>query len=213
MKCLVLLFACLSQLVSSVSGFTTSVNVYAEFGNWGYLNSITNDNYSHFNDTNIRIGGNGSQEGPWSAFWGFELDFSEVPNPSILSVNFHAFGITKIGGGPIYLSDSRGISISEQPRGSATQNMNYSGKGISIIAGQESVVDLTQEFSNLIQGNRNNEISLVVAGGGGDWVNVGNSLNGTPAYLEITYIVPEPSTYAPLLGGTVLGYAYWQRMS
>ena len=211
MKFLVPLFVSLGLFLGSVSGFTTSVNVYAEFGNWGYLNSIMNANYVHYEDVAIRIGGNGSQQGPWSAFWGFELDFSEVQNPSIQSVNFHAFGITKIGGGPIYLSDSRGISISEQPRGSSTQNMNYSGKGISIIAGQESVVDLTHELSNLIQGNRNNEISLVVAGGGGNWVNVGNSLNGIPAYLEITYIVPEPSTYAILLGGTVLGYAFWRR--
>ena len=29
-------------------------------------------------------------------------------------------------------------------------------------------------------------------------------------YLTIT-TVPEPSTYAILLGGTVLGYAYWRR--
>jgi hypothetical protein len=44
------------------------------------------------------------------------------------------------------------------------------------------------------------------------WNDVPNNYNDITQVSYLLEVVPEPSTYALLLGGTVLGYAFWRRM-
>jgi hypothetical protein len=171
----------------------TSERFYASFGNWGYLNGVMNGNYVHYSDTNIRLGGNGSQQGPWSPFWGFSIDFTNLSFIEIKSIKFYGYGVTRSGGGTVYFSNTKSLKISDQPRGSATQGMNSSGKSIYFSPGQESVVDLTSELQNLILPSQLNEITIVIPGGGGNYTTIGDAFYGTEGFLEIIYEIQVDS--------------------
>ena len=189
----------------------------SEYQNWGYLNEITNENYSHFEDTSIILGYNGSLE-KYHPFWGFEIDWSDLSGVTIVSATFNAYALTSVWSGDIYLSNNRGNSISAQPRGSAIQGMNNTGRSITMRGRQWSSVDLTDELSNYLASDTLNALQIVVyatpppIGFNGNNPRIGNDIVGNSAYLEISFTsIPEPSASTLIFGGAILGLTICSR--
>ena len=201
-----------SPLLSMSNSVTT--RYYAANGSWGSLNEQLNLNEVHFGDTFIRL------NSEWHPFWGFDIDWSNLGQVTINAASFNAYALINLWGGDVYLSDSRGNQISQQPRGSAIQGMQSSGDSVIYTAGQWSSVDLKDDLSTLLSANTVNQLQLVIDGdattsGNGNPVRLSSNWNNNPddfsAYLEVTYTVPEPTTYALVVGCLALSSAFLRR--
>lgn len=216
MKSRILLISLLVSLFCISEASETTI-YKADLGKWGYLNEISNLNYSHFDDTSIKLGYNGSLE-KYHPFWGFDIDWIGLNDVMILSATFNAYTQISTWSGGVYLSNNRGNSINTQPRGSAIQGMNNTGSSITMIAGQWSSVDLTDELSNYLISDQLNSLQLVFyanppsVGFNGNSARIGNDFSGNSAFLEISYAsIPEPSTSTLILGGAILGITFCSR--
>ena len=230
MKYLSLLFASLGLFVSSVSAFT--INVFDNF-NDGLLNSnywqVSHPN-NPFSDV-VESLGYVSVINRGALATNFDLDlpyvvsgkFKMKDDIEIFSVGLRSdlqqgsiFG--EISGISVYFNnDYNRIGINEYTNSILTDNYSLTMKDYSFTTNEAysfKIIDNRESIDVYL----NNSLELSIENNTHYGTKIGfysrEYYNGNHV-TEIDEIsietVPEPSTYALLLGGTVLGYAFWRR--
>ena len=207
MKYLVLLFASLGLLVSSVSGFSTyvttsgDIDIILSFESFPYVahtysgeqlhpgvnNPYVNLMWAKLHDASLR----------YANFQSADINHAQFYDADLRDVNFKYADLSDV-----YLY---GADLSNADLRFATLNTTYLA-GANLSNADLRFSDLTNAYD--VDQNVNYTGTLLygatLPGGKYDqaWFeNAGADFD----------TVPEPSTYALLLGGTVLGYAFWRR--
>lgn len=181
MKTFVLIFASLCLLVSSVSGFTVSGGFSLP------TNGIGNSSYNYIGEL--------SAEG--TSTIGGQLQWGR----SSSGINTASFSI-----GSGFISTDLQASV---PHNQSSSNPSDGSFTLGILNGSSIspvLWSIGEGIPTLTEGIYGIRWYVPAKGQGG-----ASSAAGNGSFSITVEPVPEPSTYALLLGGTVLGYAFWRR--
>ncbi len=187
MKSFVLMFASLVMLVGSVSGFVITTNatyryVYGKGSNfYNWLMDDASFYGSNFMESDFR----------YSGFYDTDITNSTMFDRSDFSNSVFS---------NVVIRDSRFIDVIFQGASLANtliDNVNFAGADLR----NTNLLDLQ------IEGASNFDGTLLY----GAILPIGYDQSYFEALGADFDTVPEPSTYALLLGGAVLGYAFWRR--
>ena len=197
MKFLVLLFACLGLHVSSVSGFSTYVTTSGST-----LNITTTDGSPHWYS--------GINLAPGAYLAGVDLFDTNLTDADLSNANLT---VALLVNANLTGANLSGANLTGAIFDFATfTDANLTGANLTgayltgaiLIGANLSGADLSgAELSGTELTDTNLYGAILPDGYDQDWFEEQGAI-----FVET---VPEPSTYALLLGGTVLGYAFWRR--